>query len=169
MRDEVTEVPQEGESGEHSGEGHGEPDKSAKQTEDKPGPSRAEVSNYEIVEHWFKLAAERSRHEQLALHVEQLVARDLVDAVEARHAAGLLHVVGQRVGVDPVVVADAALGVGRRHDLAAHVLEEPSRPGPDVAVALHHHAGVVRIQVQRLGGLLEHVGDAAACRGLAAE
>ena len=52
-------VPQEGESGEHSGEGHGEPDKSAKQTEDEPKPTRAEVSNYEIVEHWFKLAAER--------------------------------------------------------------------------------------------------------------
>src|SRR3954463_9583030 len=75
MRDEVTEegeeaqagedesadgpaVPQEGDSGEHSGEGHGEPDKSAKQTEEKPKPSRAEVSNYEIVEHWFKTAAE---------------------------------------------------------------------------------------------------------------
>jgi glutamate dehydrogenase (NAD(P)+) len=52
-------VPQEGESGEHSGEGHGEPDKSAKQTEERPGPSRAEVSNYEIVEHWFRMAAER--------------------------------------------------------------------------------------------------------------
>jgi glutamate dehydrogenase (NAD(P)+) len=52
-------VPQEGESGEHSGEGHGEPDKSAKKTEEKPGPGRAEVSNYEIVEHWFKVAAER--------------------------------------------------------------------------------------------------------------
>src|SRR3954451_5894835 len=51
-------VPQEGDSGEHSGEGHGEPDKSAKQTEEKPKPSRAEVSNYEIVEHWFKTAAE---------------------------------------------------------------------------------------------------------------
>ena len=52
-------VPQEGETGEHSGEGHGEPDKSAKQTEEKPKPSRAEVSNYEIVEHWFRIAAER--------------------------------------------------------------------------------------------------------------
>jgi glutamate dehydrogenase (NAD(P)+) len=76
MRDEVTQegseaaeredeaadgpaVPQEGDSGEHSGEGHGEPDKSAKRTEEKPKPSRAEVSNYEIVEHWFKMAAER--------------------------------------------------------------------------------------------------------------
>src|SRR4051812_26984460 len=52
-------VPQEGEAGEHSGEGHGEPDKSAKQTEEAPKPSRAEVSNYEIVEHWFRMAAER--------------------------------------------------------------------------------------------------------------
>ena len=52
-------VPQEGESGEHAGAGHGQPDKSAKQTEEKPGPSRAEVSNYEIVEHWFGVAAER--------------------------------------------------------------------------------------------------------------
>src|SRR5919205_1140008 len=66
MRDEVAEgeaggpaVPQEGDSGEHSGEGHGEPDKSAKQTEEEPKPSRAELSNYEIVEHWFRIAAER--------------------------------------------------------------------------------------------------------------
>ena len=51
-------VPQEGEAGKHSGSGHGEPDKSAKQTEEEPSPSRAEISNYEIVEHWFKVAAE---------------------------------------------------------------------------------------------------------------
>ena len=52
-------VPQEGEAGAHSGEGHGRPDKSAKQTEEEPAPKRAEVSNYEIVEHWFHVAAER--------------------------------------------------------------------------------------------------------------
>src|SRR5215218_2767927 len=52
-------VPQEGEAGPHAGAGHGEPDKSAKKTEDAPAPSRAEVSNYEIVEHWFGEAAER--------------------------------------------------------------------------------------------------------------
>ena len=50
---------QEGEAGPHAGAGHGEPDKSAKKTEDAPAPSRAEVSNYEIVEHWFGVAAER--------------------------------------------------------------------------------------------------------------
>jgi glutamate dehydrogenase (NAD(P)+) len=52
-------VPQEGETGPHSGEGHGQPDKSAKQTEEEPAPKRAEISNYEIVEHWFNVAAER--------------------------------------------------------------------------------------------------------------
>jgi glutamate dehydrogenase (NAD(P)+) len=52
-------VPQAGDSGPHAGAGHGEPDKSAKKTEDAPAPGRAEVSNYEIVEHWFGVAAER--------------------------------------------------------------------------------------------------------------
>src|SRR5918994_2377002 len=52
-------VPQEGVTGPHAGAGHGEPDKSAKKTEDAPAPGRAEVSNYEIVEHWFGVAAER--------------------------------------------------------------------------------------------------------------
>ena len=33
-------VPQEGEAGPHAGAGHGEPDKSAKKTEDAPAPSR---------------------------------------------------------------------------------------------------------------------------------
>ena len=28
-------------------------------SEEGPKPSRAEVSNYEIVEHWFRMAAER--------------------------------------------------------------------------------------------------------------
>jgi glutamate dehydrogenase (NAD(P)+) len=40
-------------------DGHGPPDKSPKQTEERPTPQRAEVSNYEIVSHWFGLAAER--------------------------------------------------------------------------------------------------------------
>ena len=39
--------------------GTASPDKSAKQTEEEPTPSRAEVSSYEIVEHWFGRAAER--------------------------------------------------------------------------------------------------------------
>jgi glutamate/leucine/phenylalanine/valine dehydrogenase len=58
--DEVTEEAlKEGGAGAHSGEGHGEPDRSARRTEEQPAPSRAELSNYEIVEHWFRIAGER--------------------------------------------------------------------------------------------------------------
>jgi glutamate dehydrogenase (NAD(P)+) len=40
-------------------DGHGEPDKSPRRTEEHEPPQRAEVSNYEIVGHWFGVAAER--------------------------------------------------------------------------------------------------------------
>jgi glutamate dehydrogenase (NAD(P)+) len=40
-------------------DGHGAPDKSPRRTEEHPGPQRAEVSNYDIVSHWFGVAAER--------------------------------------------------------------------------------------------------------------
>jgi glutamate dehydrogenase (NAD(P)+) len=40
-------------------DGHGAPDKSPKRTEEHDQPQRAEVSNYEIVSHWFGEAAER--------------------------------------------------------------------------------------------------------------
>jgi glutamate dehydrogenase (NAD(P)+) len=40
-------------------DGHGAPDKSPRRTEEHRQPQRAEVSNYEIVSHWFGLAAER--------------------------------------------------------------------------------------------------------------
>jgi glutamate dehydrogenase (NAD(P)+) len=40
-------------------DGHGAPDKSPRETEQAPAAQRAEVSNYEIVEHWFTLAADR--------------------------------------------------------------------------------------------------------------
>ena len=40
-------------------DGHGAPDKSPRRTEEHDQPQRAEVSNYEIVSHWFDVAAER--------------------------------------------------------------------------------------------------------------
>jgi glutamate dehydrogenase (NAD(P)+) len=40
-------------------DGHGQPDKSPRRTEEHRQPQRAEVSNYEIVSHWFGEAAER--------------------------------------------------------------------------------------------------------------
>ncbi len=40
-------------------DGHGAPDKSPRPTGEHDQPQRAEVSNYEIVSHWFREAAER--------------------------------------------------------------------------------------------------------------
>src|SRR3954471_17359624 len=85
-------VPQEGESGEHAGAGHGEPDKSAKQTEEKPKPSRAEVSNYEIVEHWFKIAAERLELPDDVAAVFRSSYREVQVQVPVRLSDGKIHV-----------------------------------------------------------------------------
>src|SRR5918994_4274988 len=40
-------------------DGHGPSDKSPRETEQTGTPQRAEVSNFEIVNHWFTLAADR--------------------------------------------------------------------------------------------------------------
>jgi glutamate dehydrogenase (NAD(P)+) len=40
-------------------EGHGHPDKSPRETEQAQPAQRAELSNFEIVDHWFTLAADR--------------------------------------------------------------------------------------------------------------
>jgi glutamate dehydrogenase (NAD(P)+) len=85
-------VPQEGEAGPHAGEGHGEPDKSAKQTEEEPAPQRAEVSNYEIVEHWFKVAAERLELPDDIAAVLRSSYREVQVQVPVRLGDGKLHV-----------------------------------------------------------------------------
>jgi glutamate dehydrogenase (NAD(P)+) len=85
-------VPQEGESGGHSGAGHGEPDKSAKQTEEEPSPSRAEVSNYEIVEHWFKTAAESLELPDDVAAVLRSSYREVQVQVPVRLSDGKVHV-----------------------------------------------------------------------------
>jgi glutamate dehydrogenase (NAD(P)+) len=85
-------VPQEGEAGPHSGAGHGEPDKSAKQTEDAPAPSRAEISNYEIVEHWFKDAAERLELPDDVAAVLRSSYREVQVQVPVRLGDGKIHV-----------------------------------------------------------------------------
>src|SRR5215210_6314937 len=106
MSDEVTEereqeedeaadgpsVPQEGESGAHSGAGHGSPDKSAKQTEEEPAPRRAEISNYEIVEHWFKVAAERLELPDDIAAVLRSSYREVQVQVPVRLGDGKVHV-----------------------------------------------------------------------------
>jgi hypothetical protein len=40
-------------------DGHGPSDKSPRETEQSGTPQRAEVSNFDIVNHWFTLAADR--------------------------------------------------------------------------------------------------------------
>src|SRR3954454_16389970 len=84
--------PQEGEAGEHSGEGHGEPDKSAKPPEETPGPSRAEVSNYQIVEHWFRVAAERLELPDDVAAVFRSSYREVQVQVPVRLSDDKLHV-----------------------------------------------------------------------------
>jgi glutamate dehydrogenase (NAD(P)+) len=85
-------VPQEGEAGPHSGAGHGEPDKSAKQTEEEPAPSRAEISNYEIVEHWFNTAAERLELADDIAAVLRSSYREVQVQVPVRLGDGKVHV-----------------------------------------------------------------------------
>ncbi len=85
-------VPQEGDAGPHSGAGHGEPDKSAKKTEDAPAPSRAEVSNYEIVEHWFGVAAERLELPDDVAAVLRSSYREVQVQVPVKLGDGKLHV-----------------------------------------------------------------------------
>jgi glutamate dehydrogenase (NAD(P)+) len=85
-------VPQEGESGPHSGEGHGTPDKSARKTEEHPAPSRAEVSNYEIVEHWFGEAAERLELPDDVAAVLRSSYREVQVQVPVRLGDGKVHV-----------------------------------------------------------------------------
>ncbi len=85
-------VPQEGEAGPHAGAGHGEPDKSAKKTEDAPAPSRAEVSNYEIVEHWFGVAAERLELPDDVAAVLRSSYREVQVQVPVRLGDGKVHV-----------------------------------------------------------------------------
>src|SRR3954453_17954718 len=85
-------VPQEGDAGPHAGAGHGDPDKSAKKTEDAPAPSRAEVSNYEIVEHWFGVAAERLELPDDVAAVLRSSYRGGEGRVPARRGGGKAHV-----------------------------------------------------------------------------
>jgi glutamate dehydrogenase (NAD(P)+) len=85
-------VPQEGDAGAHAGEGHGEPDKSAKQTEEEPAPSRAEISNYEIVEHWFNVAAEHLELPEDTAAVLRSSYREVQVQIPVRLGDGTLHV-----------------------------------------------------------------------------
>ncbi len=73
-------------------DGHGEPDKSPRQTEEHEPPQRAEVSNYEIVSHWFGLAAERLELRDDIAAVLRSSYREVQVQVPVKLQDGRIHV-----------------------------------------------------------------------------
>ena len=73
-------------------DGHGEPDKSPKQTEKHDQPQRAEISNYEIVAHWFGEAAERLGLEDDVAAVLRSSYREVQVQVPVKLQDGKIHV-----------------------------------------------------------------------------
>jgi glutamate dehydrogenase (NAD(P)+) len=77
----------------HDGEGgHGHPDKSPKVSEEADTPQRAEVSNYEIVEHWFMVAAERLGLRDDEAAVLRSSYREVQVQVPVKLSDGRIHV-----------------------------------------------------------------------------
>src|SRR5436853_453413 len=72
------------------------------------------------------------------------------DLLELADLAPLAYVTGQRVGVDSSVVTDRAVGVGDGDQAAAELLEQPGRPGADVAEPLHDDARRLRLEAELL-------------------
>jgi glutamate dehydrogenase (NAD(P)+) len=73
-------------------DGHGEPDKSPKQTEEHDQPQRAEMSNYEIVSHWFGEAAERLQLADDVAAVLRSSYREVQVQVPVKLQDGKIHV-----------------------------------------------------------------------------
>jgi glutamate dehydrogenase (NAD(P)+) len=84
---------EEGRGGAHAdADGHGPPDKSPKQTEEHRQPQGAEVSNYEIVSHWFGEAAERLGLADDIAAVLRSSYREVQVQVPVKLADGKIHV-----------------------------------------------------------------------------
>ena len=115
-------------------------------------------------------AAERGGDEDVALEREQLLGRDRLDAraVELGQLAAAADVRLQRLGVEPVLGVDRAVGVGGGDDGAAELGHDARGPRADVAEALDDDARVGGLQAERGRGLAEHVDEPAAGRRLAA-
>jgi glutamate dehydrogenase (NAD(P)+) len=73
-------------------DGHGRPDKSPRKTEERPLPQRAEVSNYEIVSHWFGRAAERLELRDDIAAVLRSSYREVQVQVPVKLRDGKIHV-----------------------------------------------------------------------------
>jgi glutamate dehydrogenase (NAD(P)+) len=73
-------------------DGHGAPDKSPRRTEEHEPPQRAEVSNYEIVNHWFDVAAQRLGLRDDIAAVLRSSYREVQVQVPAKLQDGRIHV-----------------------------------------------------------------------------
>jgi glutamate dehydrogenase (NAD(P)+) len=73
-------------------DGHGAPDKSPRQTEEHEAPQRAEVSNYEIVSHWFGVAADRLELRDDIAAVLRSSYREVQVQVPVKLRDGRIHV-----------------------------------------------------------------------------
>jgi glutamate dehydrogenase (NAD(P)+) len=76
----------------HGDGGHGHPDKSPRVAEEADQPQRAEVSNYEIVEHWFTQAAERLELREDVAAVLRSSYREVQVQVPVKLGDGRIHV-----------------------------------------------------------------------------
>jgi glutamate dehydrogenase (NAD(P)+) len=75
-----------------SADGHGPPDKSPRETEQKLTAQRAEVSNFEIVDHWFTLAADRLEIPEDIRAVLSSSYREVQVQIPASLSDGKIHV-----------------------------------------------------------------------------
>jgi glutamate dehydrogenase (NAD(P)+) len=73
-------------------DGHGPPDKSPRETEIAPPVQRAELSSYEIVGHWFGLAAERLGLREDVAAVLRSSYREVQVQLPVKLSDGLIHV-----------------------------------------------------------------------------
>jgi glutamate dehydrogenase (NAD(P)+) len=76
----------------HEGDGHGHPDKSPRPANIAEGPQRAEVSNYEIVNHYFDLAAERLGLREDIAAVLRSSYREVQVQIPVKLSDGKIHV-----------------------------------------------------------------------------
>ena len=74
------------------GAGHGDPDKSPRPSNEAERPQRAEVSNYDIVNHYFGIAAERLEIPDDVAAVLRSSYREVQVQIPLRRSDGKIHV-----------------------------------------------------------------------------
>ena len=106
--------------------------------------------------------------EDVALGAEELVARDRDALVVTGDAARLLHMGGERDGVETGRVADGARVVADRDAEGAGLRQQHGGMRADVAVALHREPSAVEREVLLFGPLVDGIDHALAGRLVAA-